>query len=83
MNVEVTGLKNETITGNDDVDVFGFTVRSIYVEVRSGTDSLSAALYRISMSMRITRDVTVVLAGSLFISWQPTAEQLRNEKYTF
>jgi hypothetical protein len=61
--------------------VFGFTAKNIYVEDWLGRDNLSAALYWISISMRITPDVTVVLAVWLLLAsldfW------LRNEKYSF
>jgi hypothetical protein len=49
-------------------DVFGFTAKSIHMEVWLGRDNLSAALYRINVSMRITPDVTGVLVVWLLVA---------------
>jgi len=56
--IQITVLEDESITAGHIEDVFGFTAKNIYF----GRDNLSAALYRISVSMRITPDVTVMLA---------------------
>lgn len=56
--IQITGLEEESVTASHIEDVFGFTAKNIYF----GRDNLSAALYRISISMRITPEVTVMLA---------------------
>jgi len=54
---QITGLGDESVTASLIEDVFGFTAKNIYL----GRDNLSASLYRISISMRIAPDVTVML----------------------
>jgi len=56
--IQITGLEDESVTAIHIEDVFRFTAKNVYL----GNDNLSAALYRISISMRIAPDVTVILA---------------------
>jgi hypothetical protein len=65
--IQITSLEDESVRASHTENVFGFTAKNIYVEVWLGRDNLSAALYRISISMRITTDVTVVLAVWLLL----------------